>query len=194
MAYAALTDLRAYLKLATGDTGDDTLLTALLARAQAAIDAYCMRTFEASTNTSKYLDAVADVQGRTLLIPRSLDLCSINTITNGDGTTVSSDDYVTEPRNAGPYWGITLKASSGLSWTYTDDPENAITISGKWAYSASAPADVVQATIRLAAYMYRQKDAGTYDVTAFPEAGVMTIPQGVPRDVLRLLAPYVRRT
>ena len=190
MAYVELLDLKTYLGVTEDD--DDALLVSLIDRAQAIFDGQTNRTFEATADTTRRFDAIADVDGATLLLDR--DLCSITTITNGDSTTVSDDDYVTEPRNTAPYYAITLKASSGLCWTYVDDPENAITISGKWAYSSSAPYDIVDATIRLAVYLYRIKDANTWDVVAAPEYGTLTIPGGMPRDVRLLLAPYVRRT
>jgi len=97
---------------------------------------------------------------------------------------------VLRPSSGPPYRQIVLKASSGLIWTYVDDPEDAISITGSWGYSASAPPDIVQATLRLAAYMYRQKDAQVYDVSAEPSAGVITVPQGIPRDVRLTLDSY----
>lgn len=186
MAYCTNTDVKTYLGI-TG-SGDDALLTSLCTRAQAMVDRYCNRTFEASSNTDRKFDAVRDTVLGVLFLDE--DLASINTITNGDGTSVASTKYVTEPRTATPYYSIRLLASSNLSWTYTTDPENAITVSGKWAYSTTAPADVVHATIRWAAYLYRQKDASTFDTTASPDLGVITVPQGIPADVEKLLAPY----
>lgn len=186
MAYCTNTDVKTYLGIS--GTGDDTLLTALCARAQAAVDRYCNRTFEASSNTDRKFDAVQDVDGAVLYL--DADLASINTVTNGDATTVTSGQYVTEPRQDTPYYALRLLASSGVAWTYSTDPQNAITVNGKWAYSTSAPTDIVHATIRWAAYLYRQKDASTFDVTAAPDLGVITVPQGIPADIEKLLAPY----
>lgn len=188
MAYLSASDLKAYLGIS--GSGDDTLLGLLVARAQVAVDRYCNRTFEASANTTRYFDAIGPhVAGPVLYLDR--DLCAINTVTNGDGATVSSDAYVTQPRNDAPYYALRLKANSGVVWTYTDDWENAIEISGKWAYSTTAPADIVQAATRLAAFYYRQKDAPLQDVTAI-EAGVVIRPLAMPDDVRGLLNPYRR--
>lgn len=186
MAYCTNSDVKIYLGIS--GSGDDTLLTSLCTRAQAMVDRYCNRTFEASSNTDRKFDAVRDTVLGVLFLNE--DLASINTITNGDATTVTSGQYVTEPRAVTPYYAIRLLASANIAWTYTTDPENAITINGKWAYSTSAPADVVHATIRWAAYLYRQKDASTFDTTASPDLGVITVPQGIPADVEKLLAPY----
>ena len=111
---------------------------------------------------------------------------------NASPTTIASTDYVTIPRNTTPYYGIKILTSSNETWDYTDDPENGIEITGRWAYSSAAPADITQACARWAAYMYRQRDAQVFDVTAIPDAGVITIPQGIPADVKMLLDPYVK--
>jgi len=182
--YCTVTDVKTYQGISAAE--DDTLISNLIRRAQARIDAYCVRTFEASTNTSKKFDAVSDIDGLTLYL--DADLCEIDTITNGDGITVT--DYVTEPRRYTPYYAITLKASSGIVWDYTDDPEDAITVSGKWAYSEEAPDDIQHACIRLVSYYYKQKDAQVFDVTAIPGSGEIVIPKGLPADVKQILDNY----
>lgn len=189
MAYTTVSLLKTYLGATTSN--DDTLLTALIARAQAIIDAYCQRTFEASANTSKTFDADRDTDGAWLYLDE--DLASINTVTNGDGDVLTaSTEYMTEPRNRTPYFAIKLISQSGLSWTWTTAPENAITISGKWAYSTSAPDDIVHATLRLAAYLYRQRDNAA-DLDRPVYVGNATIlPSQLPSDIKTILAPYRR--
>jgi hypothetical protein len=51
-----------------------------------------------------------------------------------------------------------LTVASGLTWTYTGEPWEAIEVTGKWAYSASAPDAVVTATKVVAKWLYRQGD------------------------------------
>ncbi|GIV82782.1 MAG: hypothetical protein KatS3mg051_2136 [Anaerolineae bacterium] len=190
MAYATLAELKAYLGI-TGTT-DDMLLTDLLVRSQAIIDAATQRTFEATADSTRYLDAVEDVDGRVLWLDRVGDLAQITSITNGDGSSVASSEYVTEPRNQAPYYAIQLKASSSVAWTYSDSPENAIAITGRWAYSVTPPDDIVHACIRLAAYLYRQKDNAT-DLDRPVIAGNVTLlPAQLPADIQSLLAPYRR--
>lgn len=193
MAYTTAALVKTYADV-TG-SGDDTLITALIARAQSTIDHYTGRTFEASADTTRKFTVGVDTEGRMLYLDE--DLCSITTIkTNADngsgGTTIASTEYVTHPRNRTPYHAIDLLSSSSNSWTYTTDAENGITIAGKWAYSTSAPDDIVHACIRLATYFYRQKDSGVMDTTAIPDAGIIQVPQGIPRDVQLILNPYRR--
>lgn len=191
MAYITSANLKTYLGI-TG-SGDDALIAILVANAQKAVDTFCSRTFEASSNATRYFTVGVDTKGRDLFLDE--DLAAINTVTtNADAaspTSLTQDtDYIALPRNITPYHTLRMLSSSDYTWDYTDDPEMGIEISGKWAYSETAPADIVQACYRLAGYYYRQKDAQVFDVTAIPDAGVITVPQGIPADVQRILMPY----
>lgn len=196
MAYVTLADTKVYLGIPTLTTADDALITALIATAQATIDGYTSRTFEASADTTHNLDAIENVDGRELRLDG--DLCAITSITNGDGVVVTAAQYTTNPRNKTPWYKIRLLLSSGVAWTYTTDPEDAIVIVGKWAYSETAAAckeaDIPGACKRLAAYMYRQKDnAGDLDRAVI--AGNATIlPAQIPNDIKLMLAGVVKVT
>lgn len=190
MPYATLADVKLYRGIEPEVDDDDALLSILIERAQAAIDRHTGRTFEALTASTMYFDAVRDVSEDRRTLYLDDDLCGVVSIVNGSGRAVT--DYVTVPRNHTPYREIRIKASADELWTYEDDPEDAIAISGYWAYSMTPPADIQQATIRLATYMYVQKDASSFDVTAYPDMGMMQVPQGMPRDVRETLDRYVR--
>jgi hypothetical protein len=134
---------------------DNEKVENLIKSAKASIDLHTRNVFEVAADTTRKFDAVDDVEGKSLWFngKYGLDWCSeIVTVTNGDGTTISASNYVTEPRQ-GPYYGITLK--SAVSWTYnTDDSIDAISIEGKWGYSASPPADIKEACILLFDFLY----------------------------------------
>jgi hypothetical protein len=192
MAYCTLADLRTYLNYEVAYTADDTLLTAMADRATALIDQATARTFAASADTTRRFDAAQDVTGRLLLVRG--DLAQITSVVNGDGATISNAQYVTEPRNAAPYYGLRLLGSGGAAWTYTNDPENAITVTGRWAYSVTPPADIVQTAIRLAIYLFKQKDnLGELDRAMVVGGNMTVLPQAFPRDIRLMLSPYVRR-
>ncbi len=192
MAYVDKIAVKQYLGISAAT--DDTLIEALIARAQKAIESYCHRQFEAQTGTRYYRQADVGTedlleQGVYDILYLDADLLSVTTLTNGDGTEIPSSGYWLDPRNSGPpYWYIVLK--SPYSWTFDTDGE--ISVSGTWGYALAAPEDIVHATVRLAAYYYRQKDAQVFDTTAAPELGVITVPQGLPADVRILLEPYRR--
>lgn len=185
--YATVEQLKHYLGITTGT--DDALLSSMLARAQAMIDTHTRRTFEYGTAAARTFDAEEDVSGSLLFF--DVDCCAVTTVVNGDGVTVTSLQYVTEPRRVGPYFAIRLLTSSGLAWTWTTDHENAITVTGKWAYSATAPEDIAHCTVRLAAWLYRQKDtAADLDRPILAGDGNVIMPLALPKDVLDLLRPY----
>lgn len=188
MAYTDTTTLKRYLGIS--GSGDDTLLGECITRAQAIIDDYTQRTFEASGDTSRTFDALTDVRGDILWLDE--DLVQITSITNGDGVVVASDEYTTQPRNRTPYYAIRLLASSGKSWTYEDDHEDAIAIVGRWAWSLTPPAAVVQATVRLAAYLWHQKDTANDLDRAVVVGNSTLLPGELPRDLAQMLTPYQR--
>lgn len=187
--YCTLTQLKTYVGV-TG-SGDDTLLTDCILRAQTMIDSFTQRRFEAAADSSRTFDAVYDVRGRELWL--DTDLCAITSITNGDSTSVTAGQIVSEPRNSTPYHALTLKGSSGLAWTYETDPEDAITVTGRWAYSVTPPADIEQACVRLAAWLYRQKDSSAdLDRPMMSADGTTLMPADLPADVQKTLRPYRR--
>ena len=188
MAYVTLATLRSYLNLDTGAA--DTRLQACLDAAQAYIDSETGRTFEASTASVRTFDAVGTVDGRTLMF--DVDLCSTAACTNGDGSVIAASDFSMEPRNGPRYYGITLKASSGIAWTYQDDPEDAISISGKWAYSTTAPADIQQACLLIAAQQYKLQDNPADADRIISVDGVVIVPSSVPRFAQGVIQRYRR--
>jgi hypothetical protein len=192
MSYATLEQLKAYLKFPSpaDPHAEDALLQSFLDEATLLIDAVIGRPSAAAGLTTRTFDAVANVDGRLLLFDCD-SVIGITAVTNGDGAAVAAADYATEPRGGGPYWGITLKAGSGISWTYDDDPEGAISVTGYWAHTANAngtaDALIVGACRTLAAWMYREKDnVGTLASSA---DGVTVVSAALPRNVLdRIMA------
>lgn len=183
--YATLADLTAYLGIDTS-TADDGLLSQFLTRAQAAVDGICHRTFEASADSTRHYD-YRSVDDYTLYL--DADLCAITSVVNGDGITIGAASYTTEPRNMTPFYALRLREVVGLAW---DGWNSDIAVTGRFGYSTQAPADVAHATVRLAAWMYRQKDNTGSDAPMI--AGDVTIlPARIPSDVEALLAPYMRR-
>jgi hypothetical protein len=192
MAYCTVADVKEYLDIEGAD--DDALLGDLIDRAQKAIDSKTRRTFEdPGADATRYFTVGIDTDGLELLFDEDIyTITTVVTDADGDADTIPSTAYVTRPRNKTPYYGVKILGSSDYYWDYTDDPEGGIEITGRWAYSESAPDDIVQACARWAAYLYRQRDSQVFDTTAIPDAGVIQIPHGIPADVKILLDPYVR--
>jgi hypothetical protein len=149
MSYLSLNEIKTYLGLAT--TADDQLLTSLLTAARAAIDLYCDRTFAADNDTTRQIDSTRFAVGRTLALDH--DLCQLTSITNGDttATVIGASDYLAQPSDP-PFFALVLRDTASVSW------EGVVQISGRWAYSITAPDAIVQATREYAAYLYRTAD------------------------------------
>jgi hypothetical protein len=192
MAYCTTAQVKAYAGINEPD--DDELITNLITRSQAIIDAHCRRTFESTTTASRYYTVGADTEGAYRLWLDE-DLASITQVLNGDSsqTEITASQYTTVPKNDTPYYGIRILRSASKVWEYDEDPEDAITVTGYWAYSTTAPADIVHACIRLATFLYRQKDTSIdTDRALITDSGVTILPTSLPHDVQQLLAPYRR--
>lgn len=194
MSYCTLADVKAYEGIDSGNTSQDSTLTSLMVSAQALIDSSCNRTFEAAADTTRRLDCPLPDSDDVRCLPLDGDLCQITTVTNGDGATVGASNYVTQPRNLTPWYAIELKRTSDTAWTYGDDgPEQAIAITGRWAYSITAPAAIKHACIRLTSWLFRQKDnQAELDRLVVSPDGMVLMPGTLPKDVRDILDRYRR--
>jgi hypothetical protein len=187
MAYCTLQEVKDHLGITEAD--DDALLTTLIDSAQSIMDEFCHRSFEATADTTRTFDAVFDVDGDTLLLDE--DLASITSVTNGDSTTVTSSEYVTEPRNRTPYYALTIRSDADIVWTYTDYHEDSISIVGRWAYSTTANNAINYYCKYLTSWLYRQKDTtADIDRPLLAGDGTVVLPQQLPAVVVAGLSTY----
>lgn len=203
MAYATTAQLKTYMGITA--SSDDALLGDCITRAQAVINTYCGRVFEAAADSTRYYTPINDRASSGFGIAGDLeddytmglnyDIISVTSITNGDGSNVPLSAIVILPLNFTPGYAIRIKQASGYYWTYTGTPEGSVSIVGRWGYSLTAPANIVQATVRLASQLYRQRD-GSPDLTdVIISADGSQIVNGAMRsDVRQLLNPYKRRS
>jgi hypothetical protein len=192
MAYITLNDLRAYLGHEAAETADDRLLQRAINAAQKYIEDETNRIFEANLATRYYDWDSVDRWDKTLL-HLDADLLAVTTLTNGDtaGTAITPANYWPMPRNEGPpYHAIKLKENTGIYWEF--DTDCLVSVYGPWGYSTVPNGIIVEACTELAAFAYKKKDSQVFDTTAIPEAGVITIPAGIPATVTRVLEHYKR--
>lgn len=188
VGYTTLAAVKAELKIAV--TTDDALLSGYVSLAQRIIEANpplgTGRLFEVASDSTKYFD----VPSGLVLNLRGQDLCSITTVTNGDGTVVPSTAYVTRPRDTAPYYALKLKQTAGYVWTWTSDgPEGAIGITGKWGYSAAAPLDIQRCALRIAVWLYKSRDNAGFDVDIKTDEGLI-LGARMPRDIRQIIETY----
>src|SRR5581483_5292114 len=136
MAYynelTTVADLRAAYLNSTKST-QDALMLDMIRQACREIEEAANRRFVPRVQT-RHFDAVANIEREQRRLWLDEDLLAVLTLTNGDGTLISSNQYVLESPDETPYWAIKLLASAGIAWTYEDDPENAILLNGIWGY------------------------------------------------------------
>lgn len=192
MAYCTAAEIREYAGI--GSDADDVLLGNLADRATALMDGYCRRALIASADTTRYFTVGRDTEGTRLWFG---EVCAaVTTVTNGDSVEVSSSEYALIDRNKPPYIGIKILGSAGKAWTYTNDPEDAISVLGAWAWFdvGATPDDIKHTAIRLATWLYRQKDSSSdTDRPLLTDAGVTILPSQIPSDVKSALQQYVKR-
>lgn len=191
MAYATLPEVKEFLGIPDDQTSDDDLLESMIDQAKVSIDDYFLRTFEADEDSTRYFDAIKDVSGRRLLLDR--DLCQITSVVNGNGETVLSTKYVTVPVNETPYYALDLRFSSGLNWEWEEDHEAAISVTGRWAYSLTAPSHVQYLCKYLVSVMYRGKDNVPQTGSSRSVASSMEILAGDLPSNIRLIMSYIPR-
>jgi hypothetical protein len=191
MAYVSRTDLLAYLDELSGGIsspetpGEEAVLDTFISQAQAEIERVTSRKFETSTATRTY--------GRDAIAPDGVlwlddDLLDVDTLTNGDGSTISGSEYVLLPRNESPKYGIKLKSSA--SWAFSTDGE--IAVAGDWGFSAAAPADVKRLCMRLA-WFYWMKRGTTGETQTLDGGGILSASE-YPEDIKNALKRLTRRT
>lgn len=193
MAYASTALVKTYLGITTAT--DDTLIGTLITRAQSMLDNYTHRTFEVTSDTTKYFNAYADRRQHDLWFTEGLELATNpTTITNGDLTVLTVNTHcVMLPANTAPYYGIQILWSAQMQWVQTNagDPQRAISVVGKWGYSTTPPDDIVAATIRLVSFLYRQRESSAdMDRPVSVADGMVLLPGRLPADIAAILEPY----
>ena len=173
MALITAAQARVYLPHLTG-TGEDTTLTVLIGRADAAMAGYCgypptatqaSATMEAATYTEYY--GPDDHDGRTLRLGIR-PVASITSISDDPdwaySSTVSSGDYVSELRHG---WVMLKSGSTPTQWS---DDLRAIKVVMSAGYTVgSPPSDLAQMTALLVRYWWDRRETGeAEDLFAVP--------------------------
>lgn len=190
MTYTTLAQVKTYLDVSS--SCDDALLGDLVARVDTVIDEYVGFALSTDTDSTRSF-GIADTRGAYLYFDQKI--AAITTVVNNADAsspdTVVSSNYITFPRNETPYEAIKLLQSAGVEWTYTNDPENAIQVTGKWAWSDTTPQDVEHAAARLVSWFYRQRESqGQLDRPLLTGDGVTILPSQIPDDVRSILDRY----
>ena len=189
MAYPTLAQVKA--RLGIGDTSEDTTITQVLNSAITTAEKYTGRLFVAATATREFRADAPYVTGDKRRLNLFADLHALTTLTNGDGTVIAALDYYLFPWEA-PYYEVQLAVDSGL---FFNSISQRISVAGNWGYSSTCPADVFQAIIDLAHYLYFGVHSGTggANLQASRQTGLIVAPDQIPPKIVSVLDLYRRR-
>lgn len=193
MAYTEVALVKQYLEITSNEL--NSLIEKCVDATTQVIDSYCRQPFESTGNNSaytRYFHAVNDVCENRTVLRLDYPLAEIDSILNGDGTTITSDQYVTQPYVDTPYHCIVL--TDGTTWTYTSTPWGAIQVTGRWAYSINTPEEIALAATELAAFYFQKRQSNMdSDRAVVSDDGVLMLPDGIPRHIRTKLEPFKRR-
>jgi hypothetical protein len=185
--YATLQEYKDYSDITSSDSTDDAVVEDVITSASRFLDSMTNRTFYARTETRLF-----DVPGSRKLRLDD-DLLTISTLTNGDGTVLTTSDYRLLPANVSPKYAIKLLDTSAVFWEADSSGgyEVAISVLGTWGYVATTPFDVHQACLEIAksanGRRFGSNDDNAVKVTP---AGVVISPRDIGVFASRVIAKY----
>ena len=198
MAYITVAQFKTFLGIT--DSTDDGIIQICIDGAQTFINTHTGRTFEAAADTTRKFTPLREDFGGSLwwdgmTLGLDTDLCQLTTITNGDGNLIPSTAVVLLPSNFTAKSAIKIKANTQYVWTYTGSPDESVSIVGRWAYSITAPADIVSACYELTKYFYQNRESNPQSAQQIISAdGAVIAPDAILKTIISLINPYVRRS
>lgn len=190
--YCTAAQVKGAGRLNITDTTYDTQLGEIITAASRWIDRYCTDNITnafaaAAPAVARYYGADA-IDGAVILL--DAPLLSVTSITNGEGTTVTSQQYRLIPRNGRHYTMIRM-LDGGPGWAAGGEQE--VTVTGVWGLATSCPEPVNEACAMLAGWMLKRWQMALADATANQELGQVIYGEAMPKQVAELLRPYVVR-
>ena len=128
--YTTLARMSSLKRISSVNAAEDAVLEAMISAASRIIDGYCGRTFYPRVATKLY-----NVPATRMLYFQD-DLLALTTLTNGDTAVITSTDYILETSGLYPFWGVKLRDTSSVFWSWNSDGsvERVISALGEWGY------------------------------------------------------------
>lgn len=188
-AYCTLNQVKGSLRIPVSDTVDDALLTLAINSASRDIDQATERQFFQTSATRIYTPQDSYITNTDDIV----SVTSIKTSTGADSvfdTTWKATDYQLEPLN-GITGGISVPFNSIRAvgdFTFPiSGGEATVQVTGVFGF-ASVPVAIEQATVLLAARIFKRNDSPG-GVMGFGDIGVVRVSRIDP-DIDRLIMPY----
>lgn len=178
MAYATVDELRAHLDFPDANHSQDADLSTILDVATQQVADYTGRTFgSVSGSAARIFDGCT---GRVLIDDAATVTVVAQSSDRQTWSTVTATEWWTEPANTTP-----LTVVCGLA-TF----DRWVRVTGTWGYAATVPDPVAQATLMVAARLWKRRSSPT-GVEGFGDFGIIR-PTRTDSDVAAMLAPYRR--
>lgn len=171
--YCTLSELKAYARIDTISTSDDSVLSMFIEAASRYIDKQTNTTFY-TVVVNRHFD---EPSATTLFLN---DYCTaINSITNGDGSPVVATDYVTLSADAGFIYAVTLIRNTWKSSPVTN--LQCITVNANWGKTATTPVDIKECCLLIVKSAYNRRFGENITSTStVTQAGVVITPEDIP--------------
>jgi hypothetical protein len=193
--YVTRAELAAWLGIV--DSQNDQQLDSARVSASRAIDRYTARRFYKDTTATKRIYNPYSVWTVDIDDVATTSGLIVQTDDNDDGTadtTWSASDYITEPLNGVNSgvegWPITRLRVTGNKFWPQIIYRPAVHVTAIWGWAA-IPEQVKQATLIVAADLYKQKDS-PFGVAGFGDFGAIRMRDDVLARVRSMLAPFRR--
>lgn len=177
MGYVTLSALKSFGGFE--GTDEDTLLTTLINAATKAIENETGRIFQLD---AEYEQVFYRYNGMEFNRFDGQKLYFYETLAYAPSAITDSPTVVMLPEDGPPYYGMYLVEGT---WAYPY-----VGVTGYWCYSTTPPEPIQYACMRLAKWMYDMRTSGRTDQVVITPEGQVLLPQGLPDDVLSILAPY----
>lgn len=176
-------EVRAVCGLAPNDNSQDAALENKLRQAIAVFERLCNgRKFVLTEDIKRY--NFENVDGELLYLDD--EIYEITLVMNGEADVTR--DVVPMPQNAGPpYIMLRLPQTAGL---WTQDPEEDITVVGKWGFCEEPPTEVKEALLVLTHYYYTLRDTSPSEMITLPNGQQLVVRRGLPQDVMLISKFY----
>ena len=144
MAYATADEIAAWLEHPAPDAEEKAKLGRLADTATAMVDRFCSRTFEQSASETRLFDIATSRRAQIIGDVVSVSQVQVRNYSNALETLTADDWRLEGGRNRRPHYKLTL-----LRRLIPQGAGN-LQVTGRWGWP-QVPADVVQATIMIAA-------------------------------------------
>lgn len=192
--YIFLNDLKAYGQVDLTNTGDDSVLTASIDRAEMEIDGHCGQQFDEQTLTlatarQPFIDGngwlwLSSVERSPVTAVTAVQIRDLRGSNTWQVLTWQADDLIL------PIFSAPPDANSGkvriLATNPVLSPRSTGSLMARWSYKGgynAIPSSLKAMTMRLAWWIYKLREAPLGRVATL-ELGIMEIPLSMPKDIL----------